>query len=185
MAIARREQTPLTRRLRRDLDPFSTMRALLDWDPFRPLSPRTVTQAERLTFAPAFDVREADDSYEFTADLPGVKEEDIDVSITGSRLTISGHREEEEIRESETHFCSERSYGSFTRSFTLPEGVRSDDISAELRDGVLHVHVPKPAESKATRIPLKGSSSSEGTKEIETHASERGSEQAGESEVHS
>lgn len=171
MAIARREQTPLAPLLRREFDPFRTMRALLNWDPFQPMVPRSAGESERIPFAPAFDVRETENAYEFTADLPGVKEGDIDINVTGNRMSITGKREEEKVEENETFYCSERSYGSFTRSFTLPEGVNLDEVSAELRDGVLHVHVPKPAESKSTQIPLKVSSSKdEGDTEQEGEA---------------
>lgn len=83
-------------------------------------------------FAPKFDVRESADSYVFTADLPGIKEDDLDISVTGNRLTVSGRREEEKNQEDDRYYAIERSYGSFSRSFTLPEGYDLDNIDAEL-----------------------------------------------------
>jgi HSP20 family protein len=106
-------------------------------------------------FAPSFDVRETKDAYVFTADLPGVKEGDLELSLTGNRLTLSGRREEEKREEEDRWFAYERSYGSFSRSFTLPEGVDPDHVQAELKDGVLRVSVPKKAEVKPRKIELK------------------------------
>jgi HSP20 family protein len=101
------------------------------------------------------DVKETKDAYLFTADLPGVKESDLELSLTGNRLTISGTREEEH----------ERSYGSFSRTFTLPDGVDPEHVGAELKDGVLRVNIPKKPEMKPKKIELKlGSGSSEKAK---------------------
>ena len=113
-------------------DPFEMMRDLMTWDPFRELG--TVT-GRTLAFVPTFEVKETKDGYLSKADPPGVKEKDLDISLTANRLTVSGRREEEEKREEERYFCYERSYGTFSRSFTLPEGVDSDSVHAELKEG--------------------------------------------------
>ena len=106
-------------------------------------------------FTPQFDVKESKDGYVFKADLPGIKEKDLDISLTGNRLTVSGRREEEQRQEEERFFAYERSYGSFSRSFTLPEGVDAENVQAELKDGVLTLNVAKKPEVKAKKIELK------------------------------
>ncbi|MEW5850077.1 MAG: Hsp20/alpha crystallin family protein [Myxococcota bacterium] len=136
-------------------DPFQMMRDLWNWDPFAGMTP--FRAAERATvYTPNFDVKETKDAYIFRADLPGVTEDDIDISLSGNRLTISGKREEEERQEGERYFCYERSYGSFTRSFTLPEDVDVDNVNADFSNGVLKVMVPKAPEAQPKKISLKG-----------------------------
>ena len=127
MANVRREAAPARRGAGSEWDPFQTMRELVGWDPFPEMFPRGRRGGEdRLPFAPAFDVRETEDAYVFEADVPGFGQEDIDINLTGNRLTVSGRREAEEVDESDTVYCCERSYGSFTRSFTLPADVDPD-----------------------------------------------------------
>lgn len=132
-------------------DPFEVMRDLMRWDPFAEMTPTVGTAA----FVPSFDVKETKDAYVFTADLPGVKESDVDLSLTGNRLTISGKREEEKKEQDERWYAYERSYGAFSRSFTLPEGVDAEHVQAELKEGVLRVNVPKKPEAKPRKIELK------------------------------
>jgi len=107
-------------------------------------------------FVPTFDVKETKDSFVFRADLPGVKDSDVDISLTGNRLTISGRRQEENKEEGEQFYAYERSYGSFSRSFTLPEGIDAEHVQADLKDGVLTVVLPKKPEVQPKRIALKG-----------------------------
>lgn len=135
----------------RVFDPFEAMRDLMRWDPFAELAPG----APGVAFVPSFDVKETGEAYVFTADLPGVKERDLELSLTGNRLTLSGRREEETRDEGDRWYTFERSYGSFSRSFTLPEGIDGDRVAAELKDGVLRVTVPKKPELKPRRIELK------------------------------
>jgi len=130
------------------------MRDLVGWDPFQEMAPRLWRTEERL-FVPAFDVRETPDAYQFKADLPGFKEGDVDINVTGNRLTVSGKREEERTEDKDNLFLSERSYGSFTRTFTLPDGVNADQIQADLRDGVLSLHVPKSEEAQPKKISIR------------------------------
>ncbi len=132
---------------RREPDPFALMQEMLRWDPFQEL----LATNER-GFAPSFEVKETKKAYVFRADLPGVKEEDLDLSLSGNRLTISGHREEERRDEGDRYYTYERSYGSFARSFTLPDGVDAEATEAELKDGVLTLTVPKKAEAQPKRI---------------------------------
>lgn len=128
------------------------MRSMWDWDPFREMQP--FFQTER-TFVPAFEIKETKEGYLFKADLPGVKENDLEVTVSGSRLTIKGKREEEKKQETETFYAYERTYGSFTRAFTLPEGCDGAKAHAELKDGVLTLLVPKTAEAQPRRIDVR------------------------------
>jgi len=157
MAMVRRsEAAPLAQRTR-EWDPFQTMRELMAWDPFQEMAPRVWRGMEgRMPYMPSFDVRETKDAYLFKADLPGFREQDIDVNLTGNRLTVSGQREAEKVEDTDTCYCSERTHGSFTRSFTLPEGIDSGKIQADLKDGVLSVQVPKTVEAQPKHIPLGG-----------------------------
>ncbi len=148
--LIRRKETGSTEPARL-LDPFEAMRDLMRWDPFAELAPG----APGVAFVPSFDVKETGEAYVFTADLPGVKESDLELSLTGSRLTLSGRREEERRDEGERWSTYARSYGSFSRSFTLPEGIDAEHVGAELKDGVLRVTVPKRPEMKPRKIELK------------------------------
>ena len=158
MAIVRRgESSPVLSR-GREMDPFETMRQLLSWDPFQEMVPRVWRGMEErgMAFVPAFDVRETKDGYVFKADLPGFKEQDIDINLTGNRLTISGKREAEKVEDNDRYYASERTYGTFTRVFTLPEGVNTDQCHADLKEGVLNIHIPKSPETQPKRIQLGG-----------------------------
>lgn len=132
-------------------DPFVSFRDLLRWDPFREMLP-TLPSFEGMSFAPAFDVKETSDAFVFTADLPGVAEKDLQVQLADNRLSISGKRESEKTEQGDTHYTTERSYGSFTRSFTLPEGLDRDKLRAELKNGVLSVTAPKRPEAQPKKI---------------------------------
>ena len=143
------------------LDPARWLARMMGFDPFREMMP--VLGDERVGFDPAFEVKETKDGYLFKADLPGVKISDVDVSVTENRIQISGKRESEKEDKSDTFYAYERSYGSFTRAFTLPEGVDSNRIHADLREGVLTVLVPKKPESQPKKIAI-GSETPEGKK---------------------
>jgi HSP20 family protein len=145
---------PLTRA--QTWDPVAWARDLLRWDPFREMMPTPPFPAE-MTFAPAFEVKETKDGYTFKADVPGVADKDIEITRTGNRLTIGGKRESEKEDKGETFYTMERSYGSFTRVFTLPDGVDGDHIQADLKDGVLTIVAPKLPESQAKKIAVKTS----------------------------
>jgi HSP20 family protein len=135
-------------------DPFATLRDLMRWDPFREIAP--VTRREILAdFDAAFEVKETKDGYVFKADVPGIKESDLAINLTENRLTVSGKREAEKQQESDTYFSYERSYGSFTRSFTLPEGVDAEKVNASLKDGVLTINVAKKPEAQPKKVSIK------------------------------
>lgn len=97
--------------------------------------------------APAINVAETDSAIEVTAELPGVEEKDIKVSVDGNQLIISGEKKQESTREEKDWHVEERSYGSFYRSLSLPFSPDDAAISAHLDKGVLHVSVKKPAEA--------------------------------------
>lgn len=84
-----------------------------------------------------------------------MKEGDIEVTVTGNRLTITGHRSEETEEKTETYFSRERKYGSFSRSYTLPEGADLEHVHADLKAGVLTVAVPKLPEVQPRKIAVK------------------------------
>ncbi len=136
-----------------ELDPFRMMRELLRWDPFRELAP-IMPAFDRLGFSPTFDITENKDSYVFKADVPGVKKEDLEISITGTRIIVSGKREVEHEQKDETMYAYERQYGSFSRTFTLPEGADYEHAKSSLDDGVLTLVIPKTAAATAKKIPI-------------------------------
>jgi HSP20 family protein len=133
------------------LDPFRMMDALLRWDPFRG---DWGGFNQNLDFIPRFDVKEIKDAYVIKADLPGVTDEDLDVSLSGNLLTISGKREEEYREEGASYYAMERSFGHFARSFTMPDGVDGTSVTAELKNGVLTVQIPKKPEAQPRRIAI-------------------------------
>lgn len=104
---------------------------------------------------PTMDVHETTDEYLVLVDLPGVKSEDVTIELNDQVLSISGTRVPVETGEVQRN---ERPYGSFVRNLTLPKGVDSDNIVADYSDGVLNLHIPKPAEAKPKRIAIAGSS---------------------------
>ncbi len=133
-------------------DPFQLVRAMMGWDPFGALDPAPLPRLA--SYVPAFDITETKDAYLLEADLPGTKEEDLEISLVGRQLSVSGVRQEERREESERRHLYERSYGAFTRSFSLPDGVEPDQVSADLKDGVLRIRLPKAVEAQARRIPI-------------------------------
>ena len=97
---------------------------------------------------PAVDVKSTDKEYTIHAELPGCKKEDITVEFNNGYLTLSGKRTQENAEENEKYHRVERFYGSFTRSFGVPEGVNESDIKAKFDNGVLEITFPKPQEKK-------------------------------------
>lgn len=135
-------------------DPFQTVREMLRWDPFADLYRGFPTERAGVTFSPMFDVRETNDAFILQADVPGVMEKDIEISLTNNRLIINGKRESEAEVKGETYYRSERTWGSFSRSFTLPSDVDANKVTAEMKSGVLIVQLPKTGESMTKHIPV-------------------------------
>lgn len=101
-------------------------------------------------FSPTAEAGSTENDYDISIELPGVKEKDVDISLDDNMLTIKGEKHSKKEEKDETRYFSERTYGSFQRTFRLPAEVKAEAIEAHFDDGVLHIKVPK----------LKGSASS-------------------------
>jgi HSP20 family protein len=97
--------------------------------------------------SPAVDISEDDAGYKVTAELPGMSEKEIEVVVTGDVLTLKGEKRQEKEQKEKSFYLSERSYGSFQRSFYVPDGVDRDKIAAGFTKGVLTVTMPKSAKA--------------------------------------
>jgi HSP20 family protein len=107
-------------------------------------------------WVPAMDLVETDDEFVLRADLPGLSEEDVAIEVKDHVLTLSGQRESEHESRGEGYHRVERSFGRFSRSLDLPEGIDAGAISADFDRGVLEVRIPKPEERQPTRIEIGG-----------------------------
>jgi HSP20 family protein len=107
--------------------------------------------------APAVDIAETEKAYEITAELPGMEEKNIEVKFADGVLTIKGEKHEQKEEKKKDYYLSERSYGSFQRSFQVPDGIDTDKIEASFKNGVLMVTMPKSAEAQkaAKKITVK------------------------------
>jgi len=126
-------------------DPFQVARELLSWDPF--FAGRQVS-----AFVPAFEVKETNDAFVLKADIPGVAESDLDIAVHNSVLTVSGTRHAEERKEGDSYALYERQYGSFSRSFSLPDAADGERVEAKLDSGVLTLTIWKRAQAKPRKI---------------------------------
>jgi HSP20 family protein len=145
-------------------NPLRAMREMMQWDPFREMTslPRLdpfrelarMMPFDRMEWSPSFDIIENKDSYMFKVDVPGVKKEDLEISVNGNRVQISGKREATEETRTETVYTYERQYGSFCRGFTLPDGADLDHARSELKDGVLTLVIPKLGGTQAKKIAI-------------------------------
>lgn len=112
------------------------------------------TDAEEISWIPTVDISETENGYEIRAELPGVSEDDVNVSVTDNVLTLKGEKRQEAETEGKNYRRVERRYGSFQRRFTLPSEVKTDDIKAKFSDGVLVLSIPKPEAVKPTEISI-------------------------------
>ena len=144
--------------------------ALTGWDPIREMERMLTRQFERrgmtgdgtnreemvvADWAPLVDIHETDDEYVIRAELPEVKKEDVKISVSDERLVLQGFREASKEEKDKKFHRIERSYGSFARSFALPEDVDVDQIEAEHEDGMLTVHLPKHQEPPKKSVEIK------------------------------
>ena len=106
-------------------------------------------------WAPPVDVRETNEHVILTAELPGLEPEDVEVTLQDQILSISGQRTLEKAAEGENVRRVERSYGSFSRSFTLPATVKTDKVDAKFENGLLSISLPKVEESKPRKIAIR------------------------------
>lgn len=126
-------------------------------DRFDRLIERAFGRERQAPWMPAMDVYETDDRLVVTVELPGMKPEDVEVSVEDSTLTVSGKREfSSEVKEESFHRI-ERRYGSFSRAVSLPPQVDTGKVDARFAEGVLTVEVPKLEKAKPTKIQVKGS----------------------------
>lgn len=142
------------------------------WDPFKELEEmekrlatlfgrvplRSEGEKEALTVAewsPLVDITEDEKEYLINAELPEVKKEDVKLTIRDNVLSISGERKYEKEEKGKKYHRMERAYGSFMRSFALPEDADGSKVSAEYKDGVLKVHLPKSEKAKPKAIEVK------------------------------
>lgn len=100
------------------------------------------------SLSPAMDIVEDDSGFRFSAELPGLLPENVEVTVTDGTITIRGEKSEEKKTDKEDCHLSERRYGAFRRSFALPSGIEAEKISADFTNGVLTVSMPKSAEAK-------------------------------------
>jgi HSP20 family protein len=105
--------------------------------------------------APRVDVEELENEYRLSAELPGMKQEDLSVTLTDNVLTLSGEKKAEKEMDEKNCHCSERRYGKFSRSFNFSNAVLSDKVSADYRDGILYITVPKAEEAKPKQIEIR------------------------------
>jgi HSP20 family protein len=121
---------------------FPSLRRMLDVEPsWRYEAPFSIT-------APAVDVTDDENAYRITAELPGMTEKDVDVSIAGDTLVLKGEKRQEREEKEKNRYLAERTYGAFHRSFVLPEGIDRDKISAEFSKGILTLTLPKTPDAQ-------------------------------------
>ena len=131
------------------------------WQPFRHslfgAEPFWQHEVSWGTALPAVDVAESEKAYDITAELPGMDEKNIEVKVTDGSLTIKGEKQEEKEEKKKDYYLHERHFGSFERSFALPESVDADKIEAAFKKGVLTVTLPKKPEAQkpAKKIEVK------------------------------
>ena len=149
---------------------WNPFKAPSSWDPFREMEemqnrlltlfgrrwPALRVQPDEefalMEWLPPVDIEEDNREYIVKAELPGMKKEEVKLKVEGGTLTISGERKAEKEEKEKKYHRLERSYGTFQRSFTLPEGTQPEKISAEFKDGVLLVHLPKDEKAKPKAI---------------------------------
>jgi len=105
-------------------------------------------------FSPATDIQETPEEFVLRLDLPGVAQKDVKVTLLGEELTIHGERKQEETRKNGKAEYRERAFGSFQRNFTLSAPVKSDQVKATFKDGVLEVHLPKAEQARTREIEI-------------------------------
>jgi HSP20 family protein len=138
-------------------DPFVAMQRVLQRTFDDALNGTSAAVSEAASMSVRLDVKEDDKSYAVTADLPGLKESDVDVTFDDGVLTIRGEKKVERDEKKDTWHLVERSYGSFARQISLPAGIQEDKIEAKFDKGVLTITLPKQTEAQksAKKIQVK------------------------------
>lgn len=121
------------------------------------VAPRSLVGAAFGAFSPSIDVKESDKEFTIRAELPGVEEKDIDVTVTSDGVTIKGEKKEEKEDKGKNFYYLERSYGSFNRVIPLSVDTEADKAQASFKNGVLTITLPKSASAKVrgTKVPVK------------------------------
>lgn len=113
-----------------------------------------VVQTRRNSFSPGIDISETEDQFLISAELPGMSKDDIDISLENGRLSISGERKFEDEEKGKTYHRVETRYGSFNRSFQLPDNVDEESISASYDDGLLNISIDKQEDKVKKQIEI-------------------------------
>ncbi|HOW58958.1 MAG TPA: Hsp20/alpha crystallin family protein [Candidatus Omnitrophota bacterium] len=143
----------LMRQTQKWLDPFDLVTDLQDdINHLFSTSLRRGQPSNFSDFVPSVEIHEDENNFTLHLDAPGIDKKDMDISVTGNTVTIKGERKIEEKKKEKGYFYSERRYGSFQRSLELPTTVESDKITANYKDGVLELVVPKSEKSKPKQI---------------------------------
>jgi HSP20 family protein len=167
--VEQKKSAPAERRSLAPWQPFESLRREVDrlFDDFAvgfptrgrlfDIEPWFRHGAALVGMAPAIDVVEKDKAFELTAELPGLDEKNIEITVSDNRLTIKGEKKEEKEEKEKNYYLSERRYGAFQRSFELPAGVDVEKIDAQFGKGVLTVTLPKTpeAQKKQRKISVK------------------------------
>lgn len=152
-------------------DPFRELRGLQDEMTrlFTGALPAQISREEMLngSWMPSVDIFENKENLILEADLPGMTRDDFDLTIENNVITLKGERRFEKKAEGDNYHRVERAYGSFTRSFTLPQTVKAEGATADFKNGILLVTLPKREESKARRIEISANDAQ--SEAIETH----------------
>jgi len=139
-------------------DPFRELRNLQDEMTrlFIGTAPRGREEMAGGSWIPSVDIYEDQDKLILEADLPGLNREDFEISVENNVITLKGERKFEKKVEGDNYHRVERSYGGFTRSFTLPQSVTAEGATADFENGILRVSLPKREETKARKIEITG-----------------------------
>jgi HSP20 family protein len=140
--------------VRREANPFALLQQEID-RLFEGVTRNIPGLATTTTTMPSMDISETDKVIEITAELPGLEKKDVELNIADNLLTIRGEKKNEREEKNKDYHLVERSYGSFSRSVELPAGVKFEDITAEIANGVLKVTVPKPVPKQTKQIEIK------------------------------
>lgn len=168
VAVVKQSKPEVSEPVRWPLEPAFMRGNLFNWNPFALMRQftddmdrlfgqmsRPEFRPEKDLWCPAMEVKQKDGKLLVTAELPGVKKEDVKVHIDGDMLVVEGERKQEKEEKREGFYHSERSYGKFLRSLPLPEGAVFDQTAAQLNNGVLEITIPVPeAKNKRQDVPV-------------------------------
>jgi HSP20 family protein len=141
----------------RGMKALDQLRSEMDqlWQSFFENAGAPMLRMEPYAFSPTVNIKEMDEAFEITAEVPGLKPEEIEVSLSGDTLTIKGEKKEEKEEKKGDYRVWERRFGKFSRSFRLPVAVKKEKIEAVHKDGVLKMNLPKEKKEASTKIKIK------------------------------